>query len=57
MVNEIVARHSDGFPFNIYRYLEKCVIELVCAATFDVDLANESNGEVLAHKIAETANM
>lgn len=57
MVKEIATRHSDGFPFNIYQHLEKCVIELVCAATFDVHLANENNGEDLAHKIAETANM
>lgn len=56
MVNDISKEFSDGSSFDIHKYLEKCVVELVCAATFDVHLADEKEGEAMAKLIVETAN-
>lgn len=38
MVKEISEKHFDGSLPNVLHYLEKCVVELDCAATFDVHL-------------------
>lgn len=58
MVKEIIGKHSDGSLFNVHHYLEKCVVELVSAATFDVQLAElGEEGESMTRKIIETTNM
>lgn len=56
MVNDIWEEFSDGSSFDIHSYLEKCVVELVCTATFDVHLADEKEGEAMAKLIVETTN-
>lgn len=57
MVEKIAHNHSDGRPFNILKYLEKCVVELVSAATFDVDLALNEEREMMTKKIIETTDL
>lgn len=57
MVETINKHNTDGISFNILHCLEKCVVELVCAATFDVHLAEREDGEAIVSKIIETTNM
>lgn len=57
MVKKIMENQSDGLTFNIHNFLEKCVVELVCAATFDVHLNEHENGDQITAKIIETTNM
>ena len=57
LVERIKHNHSNGLDFNVHLHLELCVVELVCAATFDVHLAHVENGDEIAEKIIETTNM
>lgn len=56
MVKSINEMNTDC-EFDIHQYLEKCVVEWVCAVAFDVNLWEHEEGEKMVERFIETSKL
>lgn len=51
-IEKLKNRHSDGKPFDMIHYTERCTIEMILGSSFDAYLEDVSDGDKTMDQIA-----
>ena len=57
MVSKIAANHSNGEEFDLNRYTERCLVQMILASSFNIITENVEDGDNKIEHLVEVVKL